>query len=809
MPNLFESAERLYKRFSGGQHKSNAPNTPSKYTRKADARSNDGATVSPAVSSGSPLQWVAQKNYSARANSSSNLAISTGTEMREGDRAPIASPRAPLPPGDLTAVSSESDSDYEPAFEGLPSTAVDGAPVGSRANHRLRQSLQRAKAAAFETQMSVSGDSQNRYPSAERLYTQVAESFDDEDGEDEEEESDKESDEKAVERTGQEEEAVVGLEQNAETDSASSVARAYKASLSLHPRAGVRWPSDPPQPLVDILPKIRRCLGPPNTEFVRAICQRPSCRCLLRGHDTLMLFPVFDAVLCEATWEKIKDSQFSSRSGSHFLSRLQHGHATGPTSETQANLILFRQCRGWYEVMNENYEPVPHWTTIEEVRCAKPATFLVRRDLKCLLAPTELWVPPQLLSSTDRSNSGAPPIPIPSSIVVEAANPKTIASSSVFVLKPGTLLSYVDYIHDCTVSRGKKFKLMSFVLAVEKCRSQRQGDTPNSPRRLFYIGTEEASSQAVFPAKVALSPIAGPENISGVHTLSSLLRKFRLPLSIVPVAVPERKMQASASSLSSLSNESGSTNYATAQSTKPVNIFPTVPGITFTDRTYIRLRGLLRGDVIIVAPVDSPDRFFLITPTLLQDHLFQVGFTEDAIYQRLAAGHRNRTLNFLSMAHPRDSLDYLLAFLKNITNKPRLMTNTANGQDVARSLMGRLTAGLMQNYEITSAMAKAIYTETGKDPRTGPESDMTPEQVDQAYDEMDDLYFFTRNGYYPAKTRQRRSKSTAGAAPAGMVNSNGNQVCLGADGGVPVVPRHPIPSAEQLLAATLNISTYK
>ncbi len=37
---------------------------------------------------------------------------------------------------------------------------------------------------------------------------------------------------------------------------------------------------------------------------------------------------------------------------------------------------------------------------------------------------------------------------------------------------------------------------------------------------------------------------------------------------------------------------------------------------------------------------------------------------------------------------------------------------------------------------------------------------MTPDQVDQAYDDMDDLYFFTRNGYYPAKARQRRAKTT-------------------------------------------------
>ncbi|VDM33199.1 unnamed protein product [Hydatigera taeniaeformis] len=798
MPNLFESAERLYKRISGGNQR---------FSRKVDSRSNDGT----ALSSTNPIGGEASgpwKNYSSCANSTSNLATSSKSESNDHGWVPHASPRLPQPPGDLTEVSSPSDTDEGGGYDSALTN-----PNESR-NQRLRQSLQRAKAANFE----MPTDIQNRYPSAEHLYTQNTEGFGDEERNKDEGEEDEDETYDDPERCIDEQ---PGRDGDGEPE---SLPRPFVASKISQSRVGIRWSSDPPQPLVNILPKIRRGLTPPNTEFVRAICQRQSCRCLLRGHDTLMLFPLFDAVLCESTWEKIKESQSfaassSSRSASHFLSRLQHSHSSGPSSETQANLIMFRQCRGWYEVMNENHEPVPHWTTTEEVRMAKPPTFLVRRDLKCLLAPCELWVPPQLgdcvgSNPNSAANNGCapPPIPISSKTVIEAANPKTIAASTPFILKPGMLLSYVDYLHDCTVSRGKKLKQISLILAVEKQRSQRQAETPSSPRRLFYIGTEDASSQSVFPTKLALSQVAGPENISGVHTLSSVLRKFRLPLSIVPVAVPERKLSLIGSNSSSLSNDSGSTNYATAQSSKPVNIFPTVPGITFTERNFIRLRGLLRGDIMIVAPVDAPDRFFLITPTLLQDHLFQIGFTEDDRYQRLAAGHKNRTINFISMAHPRESLEYLLVYLKNITNRPRVISSSGKNESVGRELWDRLNAGALQTCEITPAMAKAMYAETGKDPRTGPSCDLTPEELELMYDEMDDLYFFTRNGYFPPKSRQRRLRSSSVAPQQPQLQQQMSMMSSRVSvGGMPREPLKPsaIPSAEQLLAASLNISTYE
>ncbi|VDL61718.1 unnamed protein product [Hymenolepis diminuta] len=803
MPNLFASAERLYKRFAGGNQR---------YNRRTDSRSNDGTNLSSnAMSSDSSTPW---KNPAARANSSSNLASSSKSESNDLNWPPTASPRVAQPPGDLTAVSSESETEENEILNS------GSRGLNDTHNHRLRQSLQRAKNADFES----GADSQNRYPSAERLSSKAIEAFDEEEEDEDDSDQRNNSEEETDDETyGDPERSLDDKSCRDDKDTVDNVPRSYILNLQIsQSRAGVRWSSDPPQPLVDILPKIRRGLAPPNTEFVRAFCQRQSCRCLLRGHDTLMLFPLFDAVLCEATWEKIKESQSfssssSSRSASHFLSRFQHGHSSGPSSETQANLIMFRQCRGWYEVMNENHEPVPHWTSVEEVRCAKPQAFLVRRDLKCLLAPSDLWLPSQTaerLASTP-NNNGAPPLPpVSSRIVVEAANTKNITASTPFVLKPGTLLTYVDFLHDCTVTRGKKLRQISLILAVEKSRTQRQSDASSSPRRLFYIGTEDSSSQAVFPTKLALSPIAGPENISGVHTLSSLLRKFRLPLSIVPVAVPERKIHLGGIASSSLSLDSDSTNYATAQSSKPVNIFPTVPGITFTDKTFIRLRGLLRGDIMIVAPVDAPDRFFLITPTLLQDHLFQIGFTEDDRYQRLALGHRNRTINFISMAHPRDSLEYLLVYLKNITNKPRIVSTVGKNESVGRELWNRLKAGVLQTYEITPAMAKAMYAETGRDPRAGPGSDLTPDELDLMYDEMDDLYFFTRNGYYPPKSRQRRLKSTSSSqlVPSSMQQNIQQSTALPKNslGGLSEFNRTSgIPSAEQLLAASLNISTYK
>lgn len=816
MPNLFESAERLYKRIAGSSQKpsgggggGNASSRGGKYNRsKLDSRSNDSTPVS---SDASPLRWSTQKNYSARAASSSNLneaATAFGMDQDEGTSpSPLQSPRAAHPPGDLTAVSSEGDDESD-------SDSIQGAGQGQPAHartQRLRQSMQRAKAAQFETT-----DNPNRYPSAERLIAQTGGYFEeqrDDDG-DNDDNDDAEAEAKVtielqtLEKGGidsdEEERGDEDNEQDEREGMTDNMARSYMVSQALQSRVGVHWPSYPPQPLVELLPKIRRCLGPQTTEFVRAICQRPSCRCHLRGHDTLMLFPIFDAVMCEATWEKIKEGHGSSRTGSHLLSRLQHGRLPGPSSETQAKLILFRQCRGWYEVINENFEPVPHWTTIDEVRRAKPMTFLVRRDLKCLLAPSSLWVPTFLNSS--EQDPTAPPVPVSSAIISEARDPGCIAKGSPFVLKPGTLLSYVDCLHGCTVSRGKKLKQLSLVLAVEKTRSTRPNDLA-TPRRLFYIGTEDASNQAIFPTKVALSPIAGPDNISGVHVLTSLLRKFRLPLSVVPVAVPEYKSAngLGGSNWSSLSGNSDTVDYATAQSSKPVNIFPSVPGITFTDRTFIRLRELLRGDILIMAPVDAPDRLFLITPTLLQDHLFQIGFTEDTIYHRLAMGHRNRTLRFLTMAHPRDSLSYLLDYLKHITNKPRLMTPTESETSVAGELTNRLIAGVMQHHEITSAMAKTIFSETGKDPRTGPACELTPEQLDQAYDDMDDLYFFTRNGYFPAKSRQRLAKfNTTAAATLGQPQTQAHR--LGSLAPTPNT-RAQIPSAEQLLAQTLHIST--
>ncbi|VDK76178.1 unnamed protein product [Dibothriocephalus latus] len=253
-------------------------------------------------------------------------------------------------------------------------------------------------------------------------------------------------------------------------------------------------------------------------------------------------------------------------------------------------------------------------------------------------------------------------------------------------------------------------------------------------------------------------------------------------MSISPVAVPERRLNGS-SNVSSLSGDSGGVDYATAQSTKPVNIFPTVPGISFTEH-----------------------------------HLFQIGFSEDPIYHRLAASHRNRTTNFLSTAHPRESLSYLLRYLKNVTNEPRPPISS-KFLESCRTAPPQNSA---QNFEISSALAKAIYKETGRDPRVGPDCNFTPDQVDQVYEELDDLYFFTRNGYFPPKNRQRRAqgntlRNLASCESPSDACAVGQRTLLSkVPTGSPLTPNHlstggqrQMPIAEQLLAASLNISTSK
>ncbi|BHF76128.1 hypothetical protein SprV_0501922600 [Sparganum proliferum] len=829
MPNLFESAERLYRRIAG-------TNTSGAATKNYGGRKHTADSKSTGGSNSSPFRWAEQNNYSARSPSSTNLATSeeASDDPVDGnvDSSNLLSPRA-HPPGDLTAVSSSSStSDNDAAYDEIDNTTTDatGTVAGAnnedpvdldglepqeayRRNQHFRRSIQKAQAsrsADFEDRITVPASiGQSRYPSDERVRLSAS-SPSSSAGEDEEEEEEDEDDEEEEEGDGR-----TDLYPNGSRGGGGA---SRSPSTAFVPRTGVQWPSDSPQTLLELMPKMRCAMGPQTTQFVRAICQRSSCRCLLRGHDTLMLFPLFDAILCEATWEKILDNHNAgSRSSGHFLSRL-HSHVPTSTSETVAKLIMFRQCRGWYEVMNENHEAVPHWTTVEDLRRARPPIFLVRRELRCLVAPQHLWLPPvQPPQAPISDNCAPPPVPISSSIVSEAMTVNAISSSAACVLKPGTLLTYVDFLSSCSVKRGKKVKQLPLVLAVEKQRSTKQPDTAQTaPRKLYYLGTEEASSLAVFPPKLALSPLAGPENISGVHMLSSLLRKFRLPLSISPVAVPERRLN-SGSNVSSLSGDSGGVDYATAQSSKPVNIFPTVPGISFTERNFIRLRALQRGDILIVAPIDAPDRFFLITPTLLQDHLFQIGFSEDPIYHRLAASHRNRTTNFLSTAHPRESLSYLLRYLKNVTNEPRPPISS-KFLEACRTQNQNST----QNFEISSALAKVIYKETGRDPRVGPDCNFTPEQVDQVYEELDDLYFFTRNGYFPPKNRQRRvtagttrnlgtSESPSEACPVGQRTFLSKVATSG-----PLTPNHlstggqrQLPIAEQLLAASLNISTSK
>ncbi|CAH8668344.1 unnamed protein product [Schistosoma rodhaini] len=481
-----------------------------------------------------------------------------------------------------------------------------------------------------------------------------------------------------------------------------------KSETSVDPslQTGIYWHPGPPQPLSELMYEFRS--GSPGTTYlIKAICKRSGCHCALRNYDSLMLYPVPDSTLASATWElwtaKDKNPRF-------------------PTSscEVQSKLLLFRQCRGWYEVLNENHQPTPHITTLEQVRRTRASTFIVRQDMRCLVAPPNLVIP----SSDDRRElkDDTSPYPIPSSLITLACSPETLANSKPDFVRAGTLLRFISYLPQCSVKRGKKTKDLGLVLAVERSSCSKQSSThsdllPVRPlSRTIYLGIED-STPAVFPPKLSLSVIAGPENISGVHLLSGLLRKFRLPLSVRPIPLPD------------------SYNYTTnTSSMRRPSLMNTNPKVTcglvavqplsFTEKHFLRLHSLYRGDILIIAPVSSPERLFLITPSMLRDHSFQTGYTHDPTYALSMENHRIQACNFLAIAHAQETLNYLVRHMQDITREPR-DSYTSRQQAKQRS-----------------------------DLMPTPESYMTQEEIYKTYDEIDDIYFYIRHGYYPSKIRK-------------------------------------------------------
>ncbi|KAH8863900.1 hypothetical protein KSF78_0002827 [Schistosoma japonicum] len=478
-------------------------------------------------------------------------------------------------------------------------------------------------------------------------------------------------------------------------------------SFNSNLQTGIYWHPGPPQPLSELMYEFRSG-SPGKTYLIKAICKRSGCRCALRNYDGLMLYPVPDSTLASATWEswiaKDKNPRF-------------------PTSscEVQSKLILFRQCRGWYEVLNENHQPTPHITTLEQIRRTRASTFIVRQDMRCLVAPPNLIIPS--LNDVQEINDDTSPYSIPSSLISLACSTETLANSKPDIIRAGTLLQYVTYLPQCSVRRGKKIKELGLVLAIERSNCSKQSTIhsdllPLKPlSRTIYLGIED-STPAVFPPKLSLSVIAGPENISGVHLLSGLLRKFRLPLSIRPIPLPDSYYS---------TNNNSSVNRPTLMNPNPKVTcgLVAVHSLVFTEKHFLRLHSLYKGDILIIAPISSPERLFLITPSMLRDHSFQTGFTHDPTYALFMENHRIQACNFLAIAHAQETLNYLVRHMQDITREPR------------------------DSYT-SRQQAKQKTTDL---PPT-PESYMTQDEIYKAYDEIDDIYFYIRHGYYPSKVRK-------------------------------------------------------
>lgn len=531
------------------------------------------------------------------------------------------------------------------------------------------------------------------------------------------------------------------------------------------PQTGIVWQPGSPKPLIDLMPDI--CSNGSGTAYLmKAICKRTGCRCALRNYDSLMLFTVPEASLASATWE------LWSHSGK------SHGQFPPTTCEVQARLILFRQCYGWYEVLNENHQAVPYLTTLEQVRRTRSTTFIVRQDLRCLVLPPSFVIP--LINESRKTNEGPSRTPFSSSVISHATAPETLSNSKPEIIRAGTLLRYITFLPRCPFKRGRKVKELGLILAVERSHGSlkqqvetNEKDGSKVSNRAFFIGTEDGTP-AVFPSKIALSPVAGPENISGVHSLASILRKFRLPLSVRPVPMPDPSTLDSLDS-GMFSNRSPMNPVA---KTKLACGLAAIQSLAFTERHFLRLLTIHRGAILIIAPVASPERLFLITPSMLKDHIFQIGSSQDPAYLSLLETHRIQASNFLATAHPQETLNYLVRHMQDITREPR------------------------------DSYSSRLQVKPRPDLPPPPESYMTPEEIYKAYEELDEIYFYIRHGYYPSKSRKSdeynqpriESQVSSSRVPKTPISSNHLDDVNHED-----VSRAPnISTAEDLLAASIT-----
>ncbi|CAI2738357.1 unnamed protein product [Dicrocoelium dendriticum] len=536
---------------------------------------------------------------------------------------------------------------------------------------------------------------------------------------------------------------------------------------------GIQWNTEALLPMEELMPEFRKMpIG--STYLLKAVSQRSGCKCALCGHDSLLLFPVLDVSLASAFWGLWSQAPKNHTRISHHYERSPQ--YAGTTTEVQCKLFVFRQCRGWYEILNENQQPIPHLTTVEQVRRTKPAALLIRQDLKCLAAPSSLVIPQ---TKDQRAPSDASSgLPLPPNLLAQASSLETLQASSPEVLPAGTLMNYIAYLPRCQVKRGRKIKELGLLLLTRRSSdtqkrhlSETQSSQTAPCTRAYYIGLEE-TTPAILPARFALSPVAGPENISGVHSLASILRKFRLPLSIRPVCVHE--------TTNNYSKPNGSRLLSSNPPAAPPSLscgLSGLPGITFSEQGYLRLESIFRGDLLIISPVSCPERLFLITPSMLPDHCFRLGTSNDPAYLKLLANHRIQATNFLAVGHPKDSLNYLLRHMQDVTREPR------------------------DSY--TSRQTNRAKPNSG-------ESQMTQEEIYRAYEELDDIYFYIRHGYYPSKSRPPDTPLKADTSNKSLGDSQGDVLLQPErdEPGKKALPDHSratVPTAEELLAASLNI----
>lgn len=534
---------------------------------------------------------------------------------------------------------------------------------------------------------------------------------------------------------------------------------------------GIQWNTEPLRPMEELMPEFRK-MPTGSTYLLKAVAQRPGCKCALCGHDSLLLFPVLDVSLASASWGLWSQAPKNHSRPNHYD---KNQHCVTSTTEVQCKLFVFRQCRGWYEILNENQQPIPHLTTVEQVRRTKPAALLIRQELKCLAAPPSLSIPQTKIQRQPSEASTG--LSLPSALLAQASTLETIQASSPELLPAGTLMNYIAYLPRCQVKRGRKIKELGLLLVTRRSPdtpkrhlTETQSNCTSPSARVYYIGLED-STPAVFPAKFALSPVAGPENISGVHSLASILRKFRLPLSVRPVCVTE-----TATSHSKLnSSRVLSSNPPSAASSLSCGLSG-LPGLTFNEQSYLRLESIFRGDLLIISPVSCPERLFLITPSMLPDHHFRLGTSNDPAHLKLLENHRIQATNFLAVGHPKDSLNYLLRHMQDVTREPRDSYNSRQTNRVK--------------------------------PNSG-EPQMTQEEIYRAYEELDDIYFYIRHGYYPSKSRHPETPLKADSGIKAPGDLQGGQLFQSErdDSGKRTVPDHSrgsVPTAEELLAASLS-----